>query len=57
MADGKVTVVATFKAKAGKEETARDAILSLCRTDPGRIRVHQLRPSPNHRRSIPFHAL
>ena len=28
MADGKVTVVATFKAKAGKEAPARDAILA-----------------------------
>ena len=29
MADGKVTVVATFKAKAGMEDTARDAIEAL----------------------------
>jgi quinol monooxygenase YgiN len=29
MAEGKVTVVATFKAKAGMEDTVRDAIQSL----------------------------
>ena len=29
MAEGKVTVVATFKAKAGMEETARETILAL----------------------------
>ena len=42
MAEGKVTVVATFKAKAGMEGTVREAILSRDRTDPGGTRMYQL---------------
>jgi quinol monooxygenase YgiN len=52
MADGKVTVVATFKAKAGMEDTARDAILALVaptRAEAGCVNydLHQTTDDPS----------
>ena len=52
MADGKVTVVATFKARAGKEEAVRDAILACVaptRAESGCINydLHQTADDPS----------
>ena len=52
MADGKVTVVAIFKAKTGMEDTARDAILALVaptRAEAGCINydLHQTADDPS----------
>jgi quinol monooxygenase YgiN len=52
MADGKVTVVATFKAKAGMEDAARDAILALIaptRAEAGCVNydLHQTTDDPS----------
>lgn len=52
MADGKVTVVATFKAKAGMEDTVREAILALIaptRAEAGCINydLHQTTDDPS----------
>ena len=52
MAEGKVTVVATCKAKAGMEETVREAILALVgptRAEPGCINydLHQSGDDPS----------
>jgi quinol monooxygenase YgiN len=52
MANGKVTVVATFKAKAGLEETTRDAIQALIaptRAESGCINydLHQSSDDPS----------
>ena len=52
MADGKVTVVATFKAKVGMEDTAKDALMALIaptRAESGCINydLHQSSDDPS----------
>ena len=52
MADGKVTVVATFKAKPGMEETVRaaiEAVIAPTRAEPGCINydLHQSTDDPS----------
>ena len=52
MADGKVTVVATFKAKPGKQATVREAIeavIAPTRAEPGCINydLHQSTEDPD----------
>src|SRR5690348_217118 len=49
---GQVTVIAYHRAKPGKEQELREALLSLC-APTRRERLHQLRSSPIFGRSKP----